>query len=429
MNKIANQKEIYVIGSDASGIENFSLREKDLILSIKNIAIPKRLAKTTEEWFLKNSRGKIFPRIFPSDKPKDLIEWLKKCNDNVVVISSGDPLWYGIGKTLLEVFPREQLYFFPKLSSLQIIFARLKSSWQEVSWISIHGRDPEILIKKLQKKPKSIAILPDPKRGGAEEIRNILSGIGLEEKYEFWIGERLGHKKERVFQIMPRQPIKELDPLHIVVLLAKSSSKTKPESLPIMGIPDEVFIHHEDQPGLITKSEIRVQLLASLELPKEGILWDLGAGVGSIGLEAIRLRPKLKLLAIEKRYGSYDLIHKNSKLLGVNPKLIIEGNILDILKRNSIPSELAHPNRVIIGGGGSNRIEIIKEVLTRINERGIIIIPLATIEAIGEINSYLNSKNISAKISQHQSWRGIPLAEGTRLSPQNPVFIIKINRT
>ena len=429
MNKSANEKEIYVLGSNASGIENLPSQERNLILSTKNIAIPKRLISKTEKWFSKNSLKKKFPRIFPTDKPRELINWIKECDENIVVIASGDPLWYGIGKTLLEAFPKEQIHFFPRLSSLQIIFARLKHPWQEVSWISVHGRDPEILIEELQKKPKSLAILPDPNRGGAEEIRKVLKGIGIQERYEFWIGERLGDKKERVFQVNPLKPIEKIDPLHLVVLLPKKYSPHKPESLPIIGIPDGIFLHQEDQPGLITKHEIRVQLLASLELPKEGILWDLGAGVGSIGLEAIRLRPNLKLLAIEKRYRSFDLINKNATLLGVKPTLILEEDIIDVLKKDIIPSELSQPDRIIIGGGGSYRIPILREVLKRIKPNGIIVIPLATIEAIGDINSYLKSKNISSKISQHQNWRGVPLAEGTRLSPQNPVFIIKIINT
>ena len=228
------------------------------------------------------------------------------------------------------------------------------------------------------------------------------------------------------FQVNPNDSIGELDPLHLVLLIAKQKSSPKPELLPIIGIPDENFINYQDRPGLITKKEVRVQLLAELNLPEEGILWDIGAGVGSIGLEAIRLRPKVKLLSIDKRVGSKNLIDQNSSRLGVKPSLVLEGNVIKLLNENCIPDNLSSPDRIIIGGGGSMRLDIINSMIDRVKIKGIIIIPLATIEAVGEIKSSLKMMNVFITISQHQSWRGIPLAEGTRLSPLNPVFIVKI---
>ena len=77
-----------------------------------------------------------------------------------------------------------------------------------------------------------------------------------------------------------------------------------------------LFLQHDDRPGLMTKREVRVQVLADLELPARGVLWDLGAGVGSIGLEALRLRPSLALWALERRGGSAALIAANAERLG-----------------------------------------------------------------------------------------------------------------
>ncbi len=428
MNKITEEKSIYIVGVDGSGIENLSQKEKNLISSIKKIAVPNRLLNSTKEWLKLYNPYFNEISIFPTDKPKDLINWLKELKGKIVVIASGDPLWYGIGRVLLDVLPKDQLYFYPHLSSMQIAFARIKKPWQDVTWVSLHGRDQGLLIKKLQERPNSLAVLVDPNRGGAEEVRQILNDIGLQYAYEFWICQNLGHKEEKIFQINPKKPIFGLNSLHLVLLLAKSSQITDPNSLPIIGIPDGIFAQHEDKPGLMTKKEIRVQILSELELPEEGVLWDIGAGVGSIGLEAIRLRPKTKLLAIEKRYGSKDLINKNSNLLGVKAELIIEEDALHVLGTKSIPSTLSSPDRIIIGGGGNNKIKLINEAVKALKKQGIIIIPLASIEAIYEIKSFLHSVGLSATISQHQNWRGISLGKGTRLAPQNPVFILKIKK-
>ena len=79
---------------------------------------------------------------------------------------------------------------------------------------------------------------------------------------------------------------------------AEQNTSSIPNDLPLFGIEDGVFQQSEDRPGLMTKREIRVQILSELELPHEGIFWDIGAGVGTIGLEALRIRPKLKLLLV-----------------------------------------------------------------------------------------------------------------------------------
>ena len=424
--KEEKEKTIFIIGTDASGFNSLPSITQELILSSTSIATPKRLLSSFKDWLCKHNINIDSINLFSSEKPKELVRWLKGCNADSIVIASGDPLWFGIGRILTESFPKDKLIFYPGKTCMQLAFTKLKRPWQNASWISIHGRDPEILIEKLRKHPEELLILVDPKRGGAKEVRNILNGICLLESYEFWIFEKLGHEKERFFQVNPNDSIGELDPLHLVLLIAKQKSSPKPESLPIIGIPDDNFINYQDRPGLITKKEVRVQLLAELNLPEEGILWDIGAGVGSIGLEAIRLRPKVKLLSIDKRVGSKNLIDQNSSRLGVKPSLVLEGNVIKLLNENCIPDNLSSPDRIIIGGGGSMRLDIINSMIDRVKIKGIIIIPLATIEAVGEIKSSLKMMNIFISISQHQSWRGIPLAEGTRLSPLNPVFIVKI---
>ena len=147
--------------------------------------------------------------------------------------------------------------------------------------------------------------------------------------------------------------------------------------------------------------------------------------VGSIGLEALRISPKIKLMAIEKRLGGKELIEANAKRLGVTPNIILEDNALEILRELQLPNNLIRPDRVVLGGGGINRNELLNMILNLLEDQGIVVIPLSTLEAISELQSILKLSSLDVKISQHQSWRGVPLAAGTRMSPVNPVFIIK----
>jgi precorrin-6Y C5,15-methyltransferase (decarboxylating) len=204
-----------------------------------------------------------------------------------------------------------------------------------------------------------------------------------------------------------------------VVLLAEPPEQPDPEQLPLIGIADGLYLQHPDRPGLMTKREVRIQLLADLDLPAAGVLWDLGAGVGSVGLEALRLRPALQLWALEQRGGSAALIASNAERLGVRPAAVVEGRAPEAL------ADLPDPDRVLIGGGGRERAAVLAAVLVRLRPGGVVVIPLATIEALAELRPVLEQAGLQVSISQHQAWRGAPLADGTRLAPLNPVLVLR----
>ena len=216
----------------------------------------------------------------------------------------------------------------------------------------------------------------------------------------------------------------DLPRLLIAVLLAKSGAAATPHGLPLFGLDDGLFLQHSDHPGLMTKREVRVQLLADLHLPEHGVLWDIGAGTGSVGLEALRLRPQLRLLAVERRGGGAALIQANAERLGVRPALTLEIHARHLADAD-LPEDLSHPDRVILGGGGQDRGELLRFVLAQLKPNGVVVIPLATIEAVAECRPLMEAAGLTVDITQLQAWRGAPLADGTRLTPMNPSMILK----
>jgi precorrin-6Y C5,15-methyltransferase (decarboxylating) len=167
---------------------------------------------------------------------------------------------------------------------------------------------------------------------------------------------------------------------------------------------------------------VRIQLLAELDLPAHGVLWDIGAGVGSVGLEALRLRPALQLWALEQRGGSASLIQANGERLGVVPAGVVEGRAPEALP------QLPDPDRVLLGGGGRDRRALLQAVLDRLRPGGVVVIPLATLEALAELRPVLEAAGLQVSLGQHQAWRGAPLADGTRLAPLNPVLVLRGER-
>jgi precorrin-6Y C5,15-methyltransferase (decarboxylating) len=419
-----------VIGSDAGGPATLASPAQALLRAAQLVAAPQRLLAQLQPWWqIEQAAGRIAParacpELLASDRPDQLLPPLEQAlaaGQAVVLLASGDPLWFGIGRLLLQRFGADQLRFHPAPSSLQLAFARLGRPWQDASWISLHGRDPEPLAAALQKRPAALAVLTDPSRGGAQEVRAILAASGLEAAYAVWLCERLGHPAERVQRLAPGAMLPpDCDPLHLVLLIAEPPAPPPdPGFLPLFGLDDGLFLQHEDRPGLMTKREMRIQLLADLELPERGVLWDIGAGVGSVGLEALRLRPGLALWALEQRGGAASLIRSNADRLGVVPAGVLEGRAPEAL------AELPDPDRVLIGGGGRERVAVLTAVLARLRPGGVVVIPLATLEALAELRPPLEAAGLRVTVGQHQAWRGAPLADGTRLAPLNPVLVLK----
>lgn len=421
--------QIAVIGTDASGMAGLAEPSLALLRRARLVAGPKRLLADLEPWWREQQAGGAIPEAAPlpgtvaTDRPElawPELEKTQAAGESAVVLASGDPLWFGIGRLLLQRFGAERLRFHPAPTSLQLAFARIGRPWQDAGWISLHGRDPEALAARLQQRPAALAVLTDPSRGGAQEVRTILRASGLEAAYALWLCERLGHPAERVQRLAPAAPLPDdLDPLHLVLLIAEPLAPVAdPAALPLFGLEDGLFLQHEDRPGLMSKREVRIQLLAELDLPATGVLWDIGAGVGSVGLEALRLRPGLELWALEQRGGSAALIAANAQRLGVRPAAVLEGRAPQAL------AQLPDPDRVLIGGGGRERSALLMAVLPRLRPGGVVVIPLATLEALAELRPLLEQAGLAVRVSQHQAWRGSPLADGTRLAPLNPVLVL-----
>ncbi|MFM8525436.1 MAG: precorrin-6y C5,15-methyltransferase (decarboxylating) subunit CbiE [Cyanobacteriota bacterium] len=422
-----------VIGTDAGAPASLAVSAQARLRAAQLLVAPQRLLLALPTWWQgEQEAGRVAwtascPELLASDRPEQILEPLQRALSEgrpTVLLASGDPLWFGIGRLLLQRFRPEQLRFHLAPSSMQLAFARLGRPWQDASWISLHGRDPDPLVAALQKRPSALAVLTDPSRGGVEEVRRLLRASGLERSYALWVCERLGHPAERVQRLAPESSTPDdLDPLHLVLLIAEPpEAPLDPAGLPLFGLEDGLFLQHADRPGLMTKREVRIQLLADLCLPERGVLWDIGAGVGSVGLEALRLRPGLQAWLLEQRGGSAALIAANAVRLGVRPAGVLEGRAPEAL------ANLPDPDRVLLGGGGRERIAVLAAVLARLRPGGGVVIPLATVEALAELRPLLEQAGLMVAISQHQAWRGAPLAQGTRLAPLNPVLVLSGRR-
>lgn len=346
-------------------------------------------------------------------------------NPLVVVLTSGDPLYFGFGRLLLQTFAADLLCFHPYLSSVQIAFNRLKVPWQDAEVISVHGRSLSPLVTALQKGASKIAVLTDHRNTPAAIAKLFLS-LNLPTHYEFWVCENLEGSDECIQNYQPKTLIdRQFSALNVVVLLRhdlETQDKSDPISLPILGVPDQAFNSFTDRPGLMTKREIRVLALAELQLQDHQIIWDIGSGTGSVAIEAARMVPSSQVYAVEKTALGTQLIHQNCQNFRVNNVHIVLGEAPTIL--NNLPN----PHRIFIGGSGGHLQEILNDCQMRLDPLGVIVLSLATLENFYIATQWFDKPNWVVEHLQIQLSRSVPIASMTRLTPLNPVMLIRASR-
>ena len=416
-------RKIYVIGINSFEFEDLPLKLQNLYINTVNIAIPSSYFEEVKSWKGNNSEKKKL--FFVSQSNEELINWLRSQKNDVILISRGDPLWFGIGRILLENFPKDELSFYPANTCIQLAFNKLKIPWQDAINVSIHGRDSTKLVEALKTKPSSLAIITDSKNKSIEIIKKNLSELNLIDFYDFWLCEEIGFDNEKIRKLNLKESLpNDISSLNITVL-TKTKKNYSNANIPLFGISDNIFKTFEDRPNLLTKREVRIQVLADLELPNEGVIWDIGAGCGSIGLEALKLRPNLELFCIDKRIGSKALIEENSRRLGVNPKFIFEEDIKNTFTKRNF-SSIKKPSRLVIGGcNKKSKLLIINKMAQGMNIGDIIVIPIIDIQMIGELRELLEDKNFKTTLNLIQTYKGLSISDGMRLEPNNPVFLLK----
>ena len=172
------KRKIHVIGINSFEFKELPLKLQKLFIKTENIAVPDLYFEDIKLWVQSNTKKeKLF---FASSSDNKLINWLKSQKTDVILFSRGDPLWFGIGRILLENFSKEELNFYPSNTCAQLAFSKLKIPWQESNFVSIHGRDSTKFIEALKSKPSSLAIITDSNNNGLEIIQNNLLELNLE---------------------------------------------------------------------------------------------------------------------------------------------------------------------------------------------------------------------------------------------------------
>ncbi|AYL39406.1 bifunctional cobalt-precorrin-7 (C(5))-methyltransferase/cobalt-precorrin-6B (C(15))-methyltransferase [Streptomyces fungicidicus] len=333
----------------------------------------------------------------------------------VVVLASGDPGFFGIVRALAERFGPERLDVRPGVSSVAAAFARAGLTWDDAVVVSAHGRDPRTAVHLCRAHPK-VAVLTGPGAGPAE------LGAALRDTARVLVvASALGSAGERVERVTPAEAaVRDWGTAVSVVLCLDEARALGPVRTVAGGVVrpagwalDEAEFEHRD--SMITKFEVRALALARLG-PRPGeLVWDVGAGSGSVAVECARLGAAVT--AVEKAPDGVERIRANAAAHGVDVRVV----------HGTAPGALSglgeDPDAVFVGGGGRELPAVVAACARR--ARRTVVVAVAALDRVPAARAALTDAGFTCDGVLLQSSRLAPLpGDVTRLAAANPVFLL-----
>lgn len=329
---------------------------------------------------------------------------------NVAVLASGDPLFYGIGRRILTIFTKEKVTIYPALSAIQRAAALFATPWDDARIISLHGRSPLHPAQLVLGSSKSLIFTDNNNTPAtiAATVLDYLTSIGeqeLQQSIHLKIAENIGLADQRLFSGSLEETNQEdFSPLN-VVLFEVDTAKTRDH---VFGLKEDEVCHSR---GLITKDEVRAVTLHKLQLPAKGVFWDIGAGSGSISIEAARLNPELTIYAIERRQEELANIKRNIRRYKCFNIIPVAGTAPKAL------AGLPRPDRIFFGGSGGKMDEILAYLTPMLEPGAKVVINGVTAKTISLAPSLLKKYHYRVASARVSVTRTDQQAEATSFNP------------
>lgn len=349
-------------------------------------------------------------RRFAATRSEEILCLIRKTDSQrLCVLYSGDTGFYSGARTLIPMLEGEgvDVRVLPGISSVQCFAAKLGRSWQDWNLFSAHGVDCDPVAAVMEGKD---AFFLTGGAGGAGELCRKLAQAGLGQ-LKAAVGEELSYPGERILRGTAAEfSGRNFAPLSVLLV---EGARTKRKAVS-QGIGDEEFIRGQIP---MTKQEVRAAALAKLEICKEDILYDIGAGTGSVAVEMALLARRGQVYAVEEKSGALALVRANREKFGAWNLVVTEGHAPEAL------AGLPAPDGVFIGGSGGRLEEIIDCVLSK-NPRARICVSAIAVETLGSAAAALTGRGMQVEVSQISAARSREAGRLHLMMAQNPVWLI-----
>lgn len=334
--------DFYLIGISNHPVPKWNDEAQELINTSGVFSGGKRHYELVKNYLPKNHRW-----IEISGNMEALIQQYKTVEVAMVVFVSGDPFFYGFGNTLQRLLPNATLKAFPYFNSIQLLCHKTQTNYNNLTSISVHGRDWSALDAALINRTKLIGVLTDHKKTPATIARRMLQ-YGFD-NYTITIGETLEGDAEHIEQLDLVTCTTKTHHTLNCVLLKQTAPKEK-----TFGIPDTAFVSLPNRANMITKMPVRLSTISALALQHKTVFWDIGSCTGSVAIEAKQHFPHLSITAFEKRVECTSIIQQNTERFSTPGINVIIDDFFQLDLDN-----FETPDVVFIGGHGGRLKELI----------------------------------------------------------------------
>ena len=409
--------KVPVIGIGPDGLAGLSPRGRELLLAAEVVfgsdGTLRRLPELTAERV-----------VIGTDLPV-VVEKLRGAvgKTRAAIVASGDPLFYGTARYLTEKVGVEHFEVMPHVSSMQLAFARLQESWEEAFLTDLAARSLDDVLDKIRT-AETVGLFTTEVAHPARIAGELLArGIDY---FTAWVCENLGGKDERITR-GELTDIREMkfDPLNILILKRKPNRPDRQRAagkLRRFGNPDDVFAQTRPKTGLITQAEVRAVALAQLDLHPGDVFWDVGAGSGSVAIEAAALVSPGPSYAIEQDSADYHLIVANAAAFGVSNVRPVFGTAPEVF------AGLPPPDAIFVGGNGGEVARLMEACHAALRPGGRLVTNVGTLEMLSA--TYAALKRLGGRVDMllMNLSRGVEQLESLRFEAVNPTVLLRVEK-
>ncbi|MFZ4470395.1 MAG: precorrin-6y C5,15-methyltransferase (decarboxylating) subunit CbiE [Pirellula sp.] len=349
---------------------------------------------------------------------------LEQAPSGSVVLASGDPLFYGTARFLCERLGKDTFEVIPHVSSMQLAFARVKESWDEAYLANVAHQPLDRIIDRIRTSEKAGVFTSE--QVSPARIAELLISKGI---YYFtaYVCENLGAPDERVTKLELKDLVQQkFASLNVLVLLRHNGTPDQQilsSQRRMFGNPDEFFKQSRPKRGLLTTSEVRSIALSELNLRIDSIVWDIGAGSGSVAIEAAMIASRGKVYAIEMDAEDYGMMIENAKQFGIE-------NLVGVLgQAPEAWANLPDPHSIFVGGTGRTVVSLVEACWPRLQPGGTLVVNMMSIENVSELQQYLiQTLGLEPQLWMVQISKGTYQLEKHRFETSNPSFLMKVSK-
>lgn len=409
--------KITIIGIGDDGLEGLTRQALDQIASAGTIFGAANLLRKVEQSPAHASGQRLETTIADLDQMASAINAAQQLP--VVLLASGDPMFYGTSRYLCEKLGKDRFEVLPHVSSMQLAFARVKESWDEAYLTNMATQSVPRAVERIRSAEKVGLFTTDFISPATIAAALLEQGIDY---FTAYVCENLGSRDERVTRGSLQEIAKQtFASLNVMILLRMPNVPDRPANLQgkrLFGNPDECFRQSRPKRGLLTPSEVRAIALAELDLGPQSVVWDVGAGSGSVAIESALLSPAGRIFAIEMAAEDYNLLIENSRKFGTN-------NVIPILgEAPEAWHELPDPDAIFVGGTGRAVVKLVEEAWSRLRPGGRLVANVASIENVTGVEHLLRQLTNESKVLMINLSRSQQQFEELRFESANPSFLI-----